>query len=170
MGKKVFSQGEIVKESGLYPVVGPRGGDKGYEITAVKGEPFPSLPEKGWGFDELRATPTSESNASEAIVAYVPPELPNHRPIVEGNLALVPSETLPGSRPVLLGTRQVISNDHLPHHRPVFQSDLNIVAMYGNRPVISLDSSLTPSASLPGNRPIAENSTSTSGNLMGYLD
>lgn len=170
MGKKVFSQGEIVKESGLYPVVGPRGGDKGYEVTAVKGEPFPSLPEKGWGFDELRTPQASESNSSQAIVEYVPPELPNHRPIAQGNLALVPSETLPGSRPVLLGTREVITYDHLPQNRPIFQSELNIVAMHGNRPVISLDSSLTPSDSLPGNRPIAENSNPTSGNLMGYLD
>lgn len=170
MGKKIFSPGEIVEESGLYPVVGPRGGDKGYEVTVVKGEPFPPLPEKGWGFGEPRLTKTSASNISEAIVEYSPPELPNLRPIVEGNLALVPSETLPGGRPVLLGIRQVSSYDHLPHHRPVFQSDLNIVAMYGNRPVISLDASLTPSASLPGNRPIAENRNPSSDNLMGYLD
>lgn len=172
MGKKRFSPGEIVEESGQYPVVGPRGGDKGYEVTAVKGEPFPALPEKGWGFDAPRLTQTSESHASAstAIVEYTPPELPNHRPIVAGNLALVPSETLPGGRPILVGTRQVISFENLPQHRPVFQSELNIVAMHGNRPVISLDSSLTPSASLPGNRPIAENSSSPSGTLMGYLD
>ena len=154
MGKKVYSPGEIVEESGLYPVVGPRGGDKGYEISAEKGELFPPLPEEGWGFDEPRSTKTSASNPSKTIVEYSPPELPNLRPIVKGDLALVPSEVLPGGRPVLLGTRQVISYDHLPHHRPVFQSDLNIVAMYGSRPVISLDLSLTPSDALPGNRPI----------------
>ncbi|WP_299486974.1 hypothetical protein [Acaryochloris sp. IP29b_bin.137] len=170
MGKKIFSPGEIVEESGLYPVVGPRGGDKGYEVSAEKGELFPPLPKKGWGFDTPRLTKISTSSSREAIVEYTPPELPNHRPIVEANLALVPSETLPGGRPVLLGTRQVSSLDDLPHHRPVFQSDLNIVAMVGNRPVISLDPSLTPSASLPGNRPIAENRHPSSDNLMGYLD
>ena len=171
MGKKIYSSGEIVEESGLYPVVGPRGGDKGYEVTAVKGEPFPPLPEKGWGFGEPRLTKTSANNSSEAIVEYSPPELPSHRPIVEENLALlVPSDTLPSGRPILVGTRQVSSYDHLPQNRPVFESGLNIVAMYGNRPVISLNSSLIPSSSLPGNRPISENSTSTSGNLMGYLD
>jgi len=170
MGQRIFSPGEIVEESGLYPVVGPRGGDKGYEVTAVKGEPFPPLPEKGWGFGTPRLAKTNASNSSEAIVAYAPPALPNHRPIVAGNLALVPSETLPGGRPVLIGTRQVSSVEDLPQHRPVFQSDLNIVAMFGNRPVISLDSSLTPSDSLPGNRPIADNSSPASENLMGYLD
>lgn len=170
MGKKIFSPGEMVEASGLYPVVGPRGGDKGYEVTAVKGEPFPPLPEKGWGFDKPQLAKTSASHSSAALVEYSPPELPNHRPITTGNLALVPSETLPGGRPILVGTRQVSSFDHLPQHRPVFESDLNIVAMVGDRPVISLDSSLIPSDSLPGNRPIAENSSSPSGNLMGYLD
>lgn len=170
MSQKIFSPGEIVEESGLYPVVGPKGGDKGYEVTVVKGEPFPPLPEQGWGFGEPRLAKTTASNSSEAIVEYSPPELPNHRPVYEGNSALVPSDTLPSGRPILIGTRQVSSFDHLPQHRPVFQSDLNVVAMYGNRPVIRLDSSLTPSASLPGNRPIADNSSLASGNLMGYLD
>lgn len=170
MSQKIFSPGEIVEESGLYPVVGPRGGDKGYEVTAVKGEPFPPLPEKGWGFGKPHLAKTTASNSSEAIVAYSPPALPNHRPVDQGNSALVPSNTLPGSRPILSGARQVSSFDHLPSHRPVFESDLNIVAMYGNRPIIRLDSSLTPSSSLPGNRPIAENNSSSSGSLMGYLD
>lgn len=170
MSQKIFSPGEIVEESGLYPVVGPRGGDKGYEVTVVKGEPFPPLPEKGWGFGEPRLAKTTASNSSEAMVVHSPPELPNLRPVDEGNSALVPSDALPGGRPILIGTRQVSSFDHLPQHRPVFQSDLNIVAMHGNRPVIRLASSLTPSSSLPGNRPIAENSSPASENLMGYLD
>jgi hypothetical protein len=48
--------GEIAQVSGQYPVVGPNGGDKGYEVTVTKGEPFPPLPEKGWGFGEPDAT------------------------------------------------------------------------------------------------------------------
>ncbi|PZD72656.1 hypothetical protein C1752_03492 [Acaryochloris thomasi RCC1774] len=170
MSKKLFSPGEIVENSGLYPVVGPRGGDKGYEVTVVKGEPFPPLPEKGWGFSEPRLTKTAAEDSGEAMVVYSPSELPDHRPVHGGNPTLVPSETLPSSRPILVGTRQVTSFDHLPQHRPVFQSDLDIVAMFGNRPVVRLNSSLTPSASLPGNRPIADNSSLSSGNLMGYLD
>ena len=30
-----------VPTSGQYKVYGPRGGDKGIEVTSVKGEPFP---------------------------------------------------------------------------------------------------------------------------------
>ncbi|MGR3280028.1 hypothetical protein ACSYAD_33800 [Acaryochloris marina NIES-2412] len=170
MNQKIFSPGEIVEESGLYPVVGPKGEDKGYEVTVVKGEPFPPIPEKGWGFSEPRLAKTTESNSSEAMIMHSPPKLPNHRPVYEGNSDLVPSDTLPGSRPMLMGIRQVSSFDHLPLHRPVFQSELDIVAMYGNRPVIRLDSSLTPSSSLPENRPIADNSSLSSGDFMGYLD
>lgn len=50
--EREYRPGEIVPESGQYPVVGPKGGDKGYEVTSTKGEPFPPLPEKGWGFGE----------------------------------------------------------------------------------------------------------------------
>ena len=39
--------GEIAKDSGQYPIRGPRGGDTGKERTVVKGEPFPPTPEKG---------------------------------------------------------------------------------------------------------------------------
>ena len=170
MNQKIFSPGEIVEESGLYPVVDPNGGDKGYEVTVVKGEPFPPIPEKGWGFGEPRLAKITDRNSSEAMAVYSPPELPNRRPVYGGNPALVPSNTLPRGRPILMGTRQVSSFDHLPLHRPIFQSDLNIVAMYGKRPVIRLDSSLTPSSSLPENRPIADNSSLSSGDLMGYLD
>jgi hypothetical protein len=39
--------GEIAKQSGQYPIQGPRGGDTGEERTVVKGEPFPPTPKKG---------------------------------------------------------------------------------------------------------------------------
>lgn len=52
MSKKLHKSGEIAPASGQYPVVGPRGGEKGYEVTVVKGEPMPPVPEKGWGFGE----------------------------------------------------------------------------------------------------------------------
>ena len=54
MEKKLFCPGEIVNESGIYPVVGPDGQKQGYEVTVVKGEPFPPTPEKGWGFGKPR--------------------------------------------------------------------------------------------------------------------
>lgn len=39
--------GERAKESGQYPIVGPRGGKTGEERTVVKGEPFPPTPKSG---------------------------------------------------------------------------------------------------------------------------
>ena len=44
--KKTHKPGEIAKVSGQYPMVGPKGGDTGQEVTVVKGEPFP--PTEGW--------------------------------------------------------------------------------------------------------------------------
>lgn len=41
MGKKFFKPGHTVPISGQYAVYGPRGGNTGQEVTAVKGEPFP---------------------------------------------------------------------------------------------------------------------------------
>lgn len=54
--KPVHKSGQIADQSGQYPVVGPRGGDKGIEVTVVKGEPLPPVPEKGWGFGEPDVT------------------------------------------------------------------------------------------------------------------
>ena len=42
--------GEIAQNSGQYPLVGPRGGDQGREVTVVKGERFPPTPEPGMGY------------------------------------------------------------------------------------------------------------------------
>ena len=39
--------GEKAKESGQYPIIGPRGGEIGEERTVVKGEPFPPTPKPG---------------------------------------------------------------------------------------------------------------------------
>jgi hypothetical protein len=39
--------GEIAKQSGQYPIVGPRGGETDKERTVVKGEPFPPTPKPG---------------------------------------------------------------------------------------------------------------------------
>ncbi|HZP58173.1 MAG TPA: hypothetical protein VFC53_11580 [Dehalococcoidia bacterium] len=39
--------GQIAKESGQYPIIGPRGGDTGKERTVTKGEPFPPTPKPG---------------------------------------------------------------------------------------------------------------------------
>ena len=50
MAKPKFKPGQKAPDSGQYPVVGPKGGDKGTEVTVVKGEPLPPTPEKGWGY------------------------------------------------------------------------------------------------------------------------
>ena len=44
---KTFKPGQTVPTSGQYKVVGPRGGDKGREVTSVKGEPFPPTQKSG---------------------------------------------------------------------------------------------------------------------------
>ncbi|QNT75804.1 YjzC family protein [Dehalogenimonas etheniformans] len=50
MGKEFHKPGEKAPDSGQYPVVGPRGGDRGTERTVTKGEPFPPTPKKGQGY------------------------------------------------------------------------------------------------------------------------
>ena len=52
MAEPAHKPGEIAKDSGQYPVVGPRGGDLGREVTVVKGEPFPPTREPGQGYGE----------------------------------------------------------------------------------------------------------------------
>jgi len=46
----IHRSGEKAKQSGQYPIVGPRGGQTGEERTVVRGEPFPPTPEKGQGY------------------------------------------------------------------------------------------------------------------------
>lgn len=47
MDKKVFKPGEAAPVSGQYEVVGPRGGERGREITGVKGKPLPPTQQPG---------------------------------------------------------------------------------------------------------------------------
>ena len=44
---KTFKPGEKVLKSGLYEVIGPRGGDTGKEITGVKGKTLPPSKKQG---------------------------------------------------------------------------------------------------------------------------
>jgi len=46
MAKQTYKPGEKVKDSGQYPIIGPRGGDTGKERTVTKGEPFPPTPKR----------------------------------------------------------------------------------------------------------------------------
>ena len=48
--KRIYRPGQIAPHSGQYPVVGPRGGYTGGEVTVVIGEPFPPTPKAGMGF------------------------------------------------------------------------------------------------------------------------
>lgn len=47
---KSYKPGEKVPVSGQYPVLGPRGGDQGTEVTVKKGVPFPPTPRPGMGY------------------------------------------------------------------------------------------------------------------------
>jgi hypothetical protein len=48
--KKKFTPGQRAPFSGQYPVVGPRGGSQGREVTVTKGEPLPPTPKHGMGY------------------------------------------------------------------------------------------------------------------------
>ena len=50
MSSPKFKPGQKAPASGQYPVVGPRGGDQGVEVTVTKGEPFPPTPQSGMGY------------------------------------------------------------------------------------------------------------------------
>jgi len=45
-----YRPGEKAPVSGQYPVLGPRGGPQGTEVTVTRGEPFPPTPDKGMGY------------------------------------------------------------------------------------------------------------------------
>lgn len=47
---KPLSPGESAPRSGLYEIVGPRGGRTGQERTVVRHEPLPPTPKPGQGF------------------------------------------------------------------------------------------------------------------------
>jgi len=48
--KKQYKPGQTAPVSGQYPMVGPKGGDTGQEVTVVKGEPFPPTPKPNMGY------------------------------------------------------------------------------------------------------------------------
>lgn len=50
MAKPIHKPGQKAPVSGQFPVVGPRGGNTGREVTVVKNEPFPPTPDKGMGY------------------------------------------------------------------------------------------------------------------------
>lgn len=47
---KILKPGEEASASGQYEIIGPRGGQTGLEVTAVKGKPLPPTPKKGMGY------------------------------------------------------------------------------------------------------------------------
>ena len=50
MAKPLHKPGQIADDSGQYPLVGPRGGEQGREVTVVEEEPFPPTPKPGMGY------------------------------------------------------------------------------------------------------------------------
>lgn len=47
-----FKPGQRAPASGQYPLVGPRGGDQGVEVTVTKGVPLPPTPKPGMGYGQ----------------------------------------------------------------------------------------------------------------------
>lgn len=60
--EKTYRPGEKVPCSGQYGVYNPLGEYQGYEVTAVKGEPFPPSPKPHWHY---RLHDASERPAGE---------------------------------------------------------------------------------------------------------
>lgn len=52
----IYKPGMTVPKSGQYTMYGPRGGDKGIEVTSVKGEPFPPTLSSGCYYKLADAT------------------------------------------------------------------------------------------------------------------
>ena len=50
MPEDFYKPGQKAKDSGQYGLVGPRGGDKGREVTVTKGEPLPPTPQPGFKY------------------------------------------------------------------------------------------------------------------------
>jgi hypothetical protein len=48
--KPLYKPGRPAPVSGQYPVLGPRGGSTGQEVTAIKGRPLPPTPKAGMGY------------------------------------------------------------------------------------------------------------------------
>jgi len=48
--KKIYKPGERPEASGIYDIIGPRGGVTRHQRTHVKGKPFPSTPRPGEGY------------------------------------------------------------------------------------------------------------------------
>jgi hypothetical protein len=53
---KPLPPGTPAPVSGQYPILGPRGGNTGLEVTAVKGRPLPPTPEAGQRYGTPDAT------------------------------------------------------------------------------------------------------------------
>jgi hypothetical protein len=49
--KRQFNPGEKAPVSGLYELIGPRGGHTGKERTVVRGEVLPPTPKPGMGYE-----------------------------------------------------------------------------------------------------------------------
>jgi len=50
MAKQLYKPGQKAPVSGQYPIIGPKGGNTGDEITSIKGRPLPPTPKSGYGY------------------------------------------------------------------------------------------------------------------------
>ena len=56
MTKPTYKPGQKIPNSGIYKMVGPRGGEIGENITAVKGHKFPPTQRPGEVYKETKKT------------------------------------------------------------------------------------------------------------------
>jgi hypothetical protein len=56
MAKQVYKPGDKTPVSGQYPIIGPRGGNTGHEVTSIEGRPLPPTPKSGQGYGKADKT------------------------------------------------------------------------------------------------------------------
>lgn len=56
MASKKLSPGALTPVSGQYPVIGPRGGKTGREVTSIEGRPLPPTSRRGESYGKPDVT------------------------------------------------------------------------------------------------------------------
>jgi hypothetical protein len=78
MAKQIYKPGQKTPFSGQYPIIGPRGGNTGDEVTSIKGRPLP--PRRSPATDTASLTRRSSRQHHEQGLGIHSRPLPFPRP------------------------------------------------------------------------------------------